>query len=114
MTLKLFNNKILDRSDQRKYACPEEEPKQQHQALPQLMLREVPNLHNPNRDRAILLEVKLQTDAGDPSPSVTVARDYGLKPDAVRQVVKRTLDRLRVLAEREPRFAGLIELPILR
>ena len=66
------------------------------------------------RDRAILLEVKLQTDAGDPSPSVTVARDYGLKPDAVRQVVKRTLDRLRVLAELEPRFAGLIELPILR
>jgi len=66
------------------------------------------------RDRAILLEVKLQTDAGDPSPSVTVARDYGLNPAFVRQVVKRTLDRLRVLAEREPRFAGLTELPILR
>ena len=66
------------------------------------------------RDRAILLEVKLQTEAGDPSPAITVARDYGLKPDAVRQVVKRTLDRLRAVAEREPRFAGLIELPILR
>jgi hypothetical protein len=66
------------------------------------------------RDRAILLEVKLQTEAGDPSPSVTVARDYGLKPDAVRQIVKRALDRLRAVAEREPRFAGLTELPILR
>jgi hypothetical protein len=66
------------------------------------------------RDRAILLEVKLQTEAGDPSPSITVARVYGLKPDAVRQIVKRTLDRLRAVAVREPRFAGLIELPILR
>ena len=66
------------------------------------------------RDRAILLEVKLQTDAGDPSPSITVARVYGLKPDAVRQIVKRTLDRLRAVAVGEPRFAGLIELPILR
>jgi hypothetical protein len=66
------------------------------------------------RDRAILLEVKLQTEAGDPSPSITVARVYGLKPDAVRQIVKRTLDRLRAVAAREPRFAGLIELPILR
>jgi hypothetical protein len=66
------------------------------------------------RDRAILLEVKLQTEAGDPSPSITVARVYGLKPDAVRQIVKRTLDRVRAVAAREPRFAGLIELPILR
>jgi hypothetical protein len=66
------------------------------------------------RDRAILLAVKLQTEAGDPSPSITVARDHGLQPAAVRQVVKRTLDRLRAVAEREPRFAGLIELPILR
>ena len=66
------------------------------------------------RDRAILLEVKLQADAGDPSPSNTVARDYGLKPDAVRQIVKRTLDRLRALAACGPRFAGLAELPILR
>jgi hypothetical protein len=66
------------------------------------------------RDRAILLEVKLQAAAGDPSPSVTVARHYALKPDAVRQIVKRTLDRLRDLAACEPRFAGLAELPVLR
>ena len=66
------------------------------------------------RDRAILLEVRLQADAGDPSPSITVARDHALKPDAVRQIVKRTRDRLRALADCEPRFAGLAQVPILR
>jgi hypothetical protein len=65
------------------------------------------------RDRAILLEVKLQTDAGDPSPANTVAREFGLQPAAVRQVVKRTCDRLRALAKNEARFAKLAGLPIL-
>jgi hypothetical protein len=65
------------------------------------------------RDRRILLEMRLQADAGDPSPSVTVARALDMRPDAVRQVAKRTRDRLRALARREPRFAPLVDLPIL-
>jgi hypothetical protein len=65
------------------------------------------------RDRAILLEVKLQAAAGDPSPANTVAREHGLKPDAVRQVVKRTLDQIRDLAASDSRFAGLVDLPLL-
>jgi hypothetical protein len=65
------------------------------------------------RDRRILLEMRLQADAGDPSPSITVARVHGMRPDAVRQVAKRTRERLRALARTEPRFAPLVDLPIL-
>ena len=61
----------------------------------------------------ILLEVKLQAALGDPSPAVTVGRETGMRPDAVRQTVKRLLDRLRRLAATEPRFAPLAELHLL-
>lgn len=61
----------------------------------------------------ILLEVKLQGALGDPSPAATVGREAGMRPDAVRQTVKRVLDRLRGLAEDDVRFAPLAELPLL-
>ena len=64
------------------------------------------------RNAAILLEVKLQDSLGDPSPANTVGAHYGMRPDAVRQVVKRTLDRLRRLICAEPRFAPLADLPL--
>ena len=65
------------------------------------------------RNRAITLEVKVQAAMGDRSPAVTVGRQHGMRPDAVRQVVKRTLDGVRQLAAAEPAFAPLAELPFL-
>lgn len=65
------------------------------------------------RNRVILLSVKAQAAAGDPSPAVTVAREHGLRPDAVRQVTKRVLDRLRALAAVDERFAPLADLALL-
>jgi hypothetical protein len=64
------------------------------------------------RDRAILLEVGVQSVLGDPSPAVTVAADRGMSPEAVRQVVSRTRRRLRLLAQDDERFAALAELPL--
>lgn len=63
--------------------------------------------------QAILLEVKVQAALGDPSPAVTVSQMTGIRPDTVRQIVKRILDRLRHLATADPRFAPLADLPLL-
>jgi hypothetical protein len=64
------------------------------------------------RDRQILLEVGVQTALGDPSPAVTVAAIRGMTPAAVRKAVSRTRGRLRSLADRDPRFAPLADLPL--
>jgi hypothetical protein len=63
--------------------------------------------------QAILLEVKVQAALGDPSPAVTVGQMTGVRPDTVRQTVKRLLDRLRHLATADPYFAPLADLPLL-
>jgi hypothetical protein len=65
------------------------------------------------RNREILLEVRLQASLGDPAPAVTVGRSFGLRPDAVRQVVKRTRDAIGRLAAEEPRFAALAAIPLV-
>jgi hypothetical protein len=65
------------------------------------------------RDRAILLEVGLQRSLGDASPAVTVGPHVGLRPDAVRQVLRRVRRRLHELAELEPRYAPLADLALL-
>jgi hypothetical protein len=67
-----------------------------------------------DRDRALVLELKVQAGLGDPSPAVTVANRNSMRPDAVRQAVKRTLDRIRDLARTDEHFAGLADLAILR
>ena len=64
------------------------------------------------RDRAILLEVAVQTEMGDPSPSVTVAAMRQMTPAAVRKVVSRTRHRLHGLATDDERFAPLADLPL--
>ncbi|HEX8771163.1 MAG TPA: hypothetical protein VF711_10390 [Acidimicrobiales bacterium] len=66
-----------------------------------------------DRDRALLLELKVQAGLGDPSPALTVAERHSMRPDAVRQAVKRTLDRLRHLARTDGRYAALGELALL-
>jgi hypothetical protein len=62
----------------------------------------------------LLFEVRMQASQGDPSPAVTVARAYGLRPDAVRQTCKRVVDRVRDLSVRDPYFAPLADLHLLR
>ena len=62
----------------------------------------------------ILFEVRMQAGQGDPSPAVTVARAYGLRPDAVRQTCKRVVDRVRDLTDHDPHFAPLADLHLLR
>jgi hypothetical protein len=61
----------------------------------------------------LVLEVKVQAGLGDPSPAVTVGRRHGMRPDAVRQAVKRTLDGLRDLARSDVRYARLACLSFL-
>ena len=46
------------------------------------------------RDRSLYLEFELQQGLGDPSPAVTVGAMFDLRPDAVRQVVRRVRTRL--------------------
>lgn len=65
------------------------------------------------RDRSILLEVGLQRSLGDTSPAVTVGPEVGLRPDAVRQVLRRVRRRLHDLAALEPRYASLADLALL-
>jgi len=64
------------------------------------------------RDRAILLEVAVQSELGDPSPSITVAAMRQMTPAAVRKVVSRTRHRLHGLATDDERFAPLADLPL--
>jgi hypothetical protein len=62
----------------------------------------------------ILFEVRMQAGQGDPSPAVTVARAYALRPEAVRQTCKRLVDRVSHLAASDPHFAPLADLHLLR
>src|SRR4051812_7003161 len=59
------------------------------------------------RNRGIVLDVRVQSALGDPSPAGTVGREVGMQPEAVRQVVHRTRRALRHLVEDDPRFAPL-------
>jgi len=63
-------------------------------------------------DVALLLEYAEQVEAGDPSPSHTVASRYELRPDAVRKRVQRARARARVFMERHPEHGDLADLPI--
>jgi len=60
------------------------------------------------RNQRIVLSVRVQSALGDPSPAATVARDVGLQPDAVRQVVHRARRAMRRLADGDARFAPLM------
>jgi hypothetical protein len=59
------------------------------------------------RDRKVVLELRVQADAGDPSPAHTVGPRHGLSPDATRQVASRVCRRLRQLAATDAHFAPL-------
>lgn len=61
----------------------------------------------------LLLRYQIQQDAGDPSPSHTVAVEFGLRPPAVRQVVARARRQLNARVTREPKYAPLRGSPLL-
>lgn len=65
------------------------------------------------RDQAIVLELRSQRSAGDPSPALTVARRHDLSAEVVRQVACRVRARLGRLAAEDRRFAGLADLAIV-
>jgi hypothetical protein len=65
------------------------------------------------RDRDIFLQYADCRAGHDPSPSHTLAARHGLTPAAVRKVVQRVRRRILTLAEREPEFAPLADLPVL-
>lgn len=65
------------------------------------------------RDRAIMLELRVQSANGDSAPAVTIANRHGLSPAAVRQVACRVRSRLRQLAADEARFASLADLALV-
>lgn len=83
-----------------------------HHELAALLVDGLAQVGSP-RDQAILLELRLQAELGDPSPSHTVAAGIGASPDAVRQVSSRLRRRLRHLAESDERFAPLADLPLV-
>lgn len=78
-----------------------------------VLLREALEAVATQRDRVILLEVGLQRSLGDASPAVTIGPHVGLRPDAVRQVLRRVRQRLSALAASEPRFAPIVDLELL-
>jgi hypothetical protein len=77
------------------------------------LLREALEAVASDRDRTIILECGLQRSLGDASPAVTIGPSVGLRPDAVRQVLRRVRVRLSALAESEPRYAPLVDLALL-
>jgi hypothetical protein len=83
-----------------------------HHPACRLLLDALEEVSTP-RNRDILLEVRLQASLGDPAPAVTVGRSFGLRPDAVRQVVKRTRAAIGQLAADDPKFAPLAAIPLV-
>jgi hypothetical protein len=65
------------------------------------------------RNQAVVLAVRVQELLGDPAPAATVGREFGMRSDAVRQVKRRTLQKLRDLADDDERFGSLTGLAFL-
>ena len=61
------------------------------------------------RDRQVVRQYLLQQAYGDPSPSHTVADDFDLTPENVRQIVSRVRRRLRQLPDDDDRYRLLGE-----
>lgn len=65
------------------------------------------------RHRTVHLEYRVQVGLGDPSPSQTVAGQFGLSAANVRQIDRRARLALARLVAGEPRFAPLAAVPWL-
>ena len=65
------------------------------------------------RDQAVHIQYRLQKRLGDASPAHTVAAEFGLAPDNVRQIDHRMRRNIRRLAERDDRYVPLLGIPWL-
>jgi hypothetical protein len=65
------------------------------------------------RDRDVLLHHADERCTGNASPAVTLAEVFGMSTVNIRQVVRRTKQKLRALAAADPQFAFLRDLPFL-
>lgn len=65
------------------------------------------------RDQAIVLELRCQIAAGDPSPALTVAARHNVSGEVVRKAASRVRKRLNRLAAEEERFAELADLALV-
>lgn len=65
------------------------------------------------RDQAIVLELRCQIAAGDPSPALTVAARHNVSGEVVRKAASRVRERLNRLAAEEQRFVGLADLALV-
>ena len=59
------------------------------------------------RDQRIYWEYRIQQGLGDPSPALTVAPRFGVKPDNVRQISRRHGSKVWALILTDDRFAEL-------
>lgn len=66
-----------------------------------------------SEDQELFLHLRMQHDAGDPSPSHTVAAMFCLTPATVRQRASRLRRKLVAMAESQQRFAPLRDLALL-
>jgi hypothetical protein len=73
------------------------------QALDTIVLRD--------RDRRVHEQYRQQTGDGDPSPAHTVAAQFGIRAELVRQIDRRTRAKLAALAAGDDKFAPLRDLP---
>lgn len=60
-----------------------------------------------DRDAHVVRQYLIQQALGDPSPSHTVAGEYGLSPDNVRQIVSRVRRKVRRLQAADDRYREL-------
>ena len=63
-------------------------------------------------DVALLLQYAEQAEAGDPSPSHTIAPQFGISPDAARKRVQRARERARLYIAAHPEHAALADLAL--
>jgi hypothetical protein len=59
------------------------------------------------RDQAVHIQYRIQKRSGDTSPAHTVAAEFGLAPDNVRQIDHRMRRKLRCLIDAEERYDSL-------
>jgi hypothetical protein len=62
------------------------------------------------RDQCVHWEYEVQKGLGDPSPAVTVAAQFGLRADNVRQITRRHRQKVRTLIDSDGRYAALRDL----
>ena len=62
------------------------------------------------RDYEVVLEYVVQRSNGDPSPSHTVAREFGISSDNVRQIFSRTRRKLLAAIDDDPSLVPLLEI----